>query len=129
MQLYMVVLKRVSLILLKLCLLLQVRFLEQLKWVELRAALLLLVMTVILLPLLPDRTIDPCAVEEFFALGYIAEPRTIYRNVRQLPAGTTLTIRRGQPAEMKAYWDPSPSVIDDSELKNLDEALLVETCL
>jgi asparagine synthase (glutamine-hydrolysing) len=71
-----------------------------------------------------DRTIDPCAVEEFFALGYIAEPRTIYSNVRQLPAGTTLTIRRGQKAEMQTYWDPSPSTIDDSELANLDDALL-----
>ena len=34
-----------------------------------------------------DRAIDPCAVEEFFALGYIAEPRTIYAAVKQLPAG------------------------------------------
>jgi len=34
-------------------------FLEQLKWTELRAGLLLLVMTVVLLPVLPNRTIDP----------------------------------------------------------------------
>jgi uncharacterized membrane protein (DUF4010 family) len=34
-------------------------FLEQLKWVELRAALMLLVMTFVLLPVLPDRAIDP----------------------------------------------------------------------
>jgi uncharacterized membrane protein (DUF4010 family) len=34
-------------------------FLERLKWIELRAALLLLVMTFVLLPVLPDRTIDP----------------------------------------------------------------------
>lgn len=34
-------------------------FLERLKWVELRAALLLLVMTVVLLPVLPDYAIDP----------------------------------------------------------------------
>jgi len=71
-----------------------------------------------------DRTIDPCAIEEFFALGYIAEPRTIYSHVHQLPAGTTLTIRRGEPAKMRTYWDPAPSAIDDSELNNLDDALL-----
>jgi len=35
------------------------RFLRRLKWLELRAALLLLAMTVVLLPVLPDRTIDP----------------------------------------------------------------------
>ena len=71
-----------------------------------------------------DRTIDPCAVEEFFALGYIAEPRTIYRTVRQLPAGTTLTLRRGEAPDMRTYWDPAPATIADSELNNLDDALL-----
>jgi uncharacterized membrane protein (DUF4010 family) len=34
-------------------------FLHRITWLELRAALLLLVMTVVLLPVLPDRTIDP----------------------------------------------------------------------
>ncbi|HWA88767.1 MAG TPA: DUF4010 domain-containing protein [Rhizomicrobium sp.] len=34
-------------------------FLERLKWVELRAALMLLVMTFVLLPVLPDRAVDP----------------------------------------------------------------------
>ena len=34
-------------------------FLRRLTWIELRAALLLLVMTVVLLPVLPDRTMDP----------------------------------------------------------------------
>jgi uncharacterized membrane protein (DUF4010 family) len=34
-------------------------FLRRLKWTELRAALVLLVMTVVLLPVLPDRTLDP----------------------------------------------------------------------
>lgn len=34
-------------------------FLRKLKWVELRAALALLVMTLVLLPALPDRTVDP----------------------------------------------------------------------
>jgi uncharacterized membrane protein (DUF4010 family) len=34
-------------------------FLRNLKWIELRAALMLLVMTLVLLPVLPDRTLDP----------------------------------------------------------------------
>ena len=34
-------------------------FVQRLTWVELRAALLLLVMTVVLLPVLPDRALDP----------------------------------------------------------------------
>lgn len=34
-------------------------FLRQLRWVELRGAIMLLVMTAVLLPLLPNRTVDP----------------------------------------------------------------------
>jgi asparagine synthase (glutamine-hydrolysing) len=71
-----------------------------------------------------DRSIDPCAVEEFFALGYIAEPRTIYSSVKQLPAGTTLLLRRGQPASVKAYWDPTPAIIDKHEMARLEDSLL-----
>jgi asparagine synthase (glutamine-hydrolysing) len=53
-----------------------------------------------------DREIDPCAVEEYFALGYAAEPRTIYKRARKLPPAACLTVRRGQAlAEPKPYWD------------------------
>jgi asparagine synthase (glutamine-hydrolysing) len=34
------------------------------------------------------RDIDPLAVEEYFALGYVAEPRTIFKQARKLPPGT-----------------------------------------
>jgi asparagine synthase (glutamine-hydrolysing) len=52
------------------------------------------------------RDIDPLAVEEYFALGYVAEPRTIFRQAKKLSPAHTLTIRRGQPIpEPEAYWD------------------------
>ncbi len=52
------------------------------------------------------RDIDPLAVEEYFALGYVAEPRCIFRQARKLPAGHMLLLRRGQPvAEPQQYWD------------------------
>jgi asparagine synthase (glutamine-hydrolysing) len=52
------------------------------------------------------REIDPLAVEEYFALGYVAEPRTIFRQARKLPPAHTLAIRRGQPiGEPREYWD------------------------
>ncbi|HNR22519.1 MAG TPA: amidotransferase 1, exosortase A system-associated [Steroidobacteraceae bacterium] len=52
------------------------------------------------------RTIDPCAVEEYFAVGYVAEPRTIYTSVRKLPPAHTLVIRRGETAPApREYWD------------------------
>ena len=60
-------------------------FLEKLQWSELRAALLLLIMTFVLLPVLPDRTIDPwralnphqlwlmaILIASFSYVGYIA---------------------------------------------------------
>ena len=52
------------------------------------------------------RDIDPLAVEEYFALGYVAEPRSIFRQARKLPPAHTLCIRRGQqlPAP-REYWD------------------------
>ncbi len=52
------------------------------------------------------RDIDPLAVEEYFALGYVAEPRTIFRQARKLPPAHTLALRRGQPlGEPREYWD------------------------
>jgi asparagine synthase (glutamine-hydrolysing) len=52
------------------------------------------------------RDIDPLAVEEYFALGYVAEPRSIFRQARKLAPGHMLTIRRGEPfPEPKEYWD------------------------
>ena len=52
------------------------------------------------------RIIDPLAVEEYFALGYVAEPRCIYSGAKKLPSAHTLTLRHGQPLpEPKAYWD------------------------
>src|SRR5450830_530870 len=53
-----------------------------------------------------SRDIDPLAVEEYFALGYVAEPRAIFKQARKLPPAHTLSIRRGQPmGEPVAYWD------------------------
>lgn len=53
-----------------------------------------------------SRDIDPPAVEEYFALGYVAEPRTIFTGVAKLPPGCTFTLRRGErPAAPVEYWD------------------------
>jgi asparagine synthase (glutamine-hydrolysing) len=52
------------------------------------------------------RDLDPLAIEEYFALGYVPEPRTIYAGARKLPPAHTLTVRRGEPVpEPREYWD------------------------
>ena len=52
------------------------------------------------------REIEPHAVEEYFAYGYIPDPRTILRNVFKLPPAHTLTLKRGRPLPAPCeYWD------------------------
>lgn len=52
------------------------------------------------------REIDPLAIEEYFAYGYIPEPRTIYQQAFKLPPAHTLTVKRGQPLpQPREYWD------------------------
>ncbi|EGV28493.1 exosortase 1 system-associated amidotransferase 1 [Thiorhodococcus drewsii AZ1] len=54
-----------------------------------------------------SRELDPCAVEEFFAFGYVADPRSIFAAVKKVPAGHYVLARRGQ-RELSApveYWD------------------------
>jgi len=66
------------------------------------------------------RDIDPLAIEEYFALGYVAEPRCIFRQAKKLAPGCSLCIRRGQPLpQPKEYWDlhftlGNPSSADDA---------------
>jgi asparagine synthase (glutamine-hydrolysing) len=52
------------------------------------------------------REIDPRAVEDYFALGYVPEPRTIFTSAQKLSPAHTLCLRRGQPAPApRRYWD------------------------
>lgn len=55
-----------------------------------------------------ERRIDSQAVEDYFAYGYVPEPRSIYQSVRKLEPGHSLLLTRGQalPAPRK-YWDLS----------------------
>lgn len=54
------------------------------------------------------RNIDPTAVEDYFALGYIPDPKSIFTAVRKVPPAHTLLVSQqkgvGQPNE---YWDIS----------------------
>jgi asparagine synthase (glutamine-hydrolysing) len=52
------------------------------------------------------RVIDPLAVEDYFAYGYVPEPRTIFKGVYKLPPGFTLSLKRGGTASAPTeYWD------------------------
>jgi asparagine synthase (glutamine-hydrolysing) len=51
----------------------------------------------------PD--LDPQAVEDYFGFGYVPDPKTIFRNVRKLPAGFSLLLKRGGAVSPTRYWD------------------------
>ena len=73
-------------------------------------------------PKLP-RSLEPRAVEDYFALGYIPEPRTIYRGVYKLRPGHTLLLERGKSMpDQREYWDvPFEPVAMGSEADLCDE--------
>ncbi len=53
-----------------------------------------------------DRRIEPSAVDDYFAYGYIPDPKTILHGVFKLPPGHTLTVRRASAIpEPHQYWD------------------------
>ncbi|MAT64976.1 MAG: asparagine synthetase B [Gammaproteobacteria bacterium] len=67
-----------------------------------------------------SREIDPYAVEDYFAFGYIPDPRSIFKQVSKLPPAHCLTLKRGErPSAPRAYWDVP---FTDNGLRNPEEA-------
>jgi asparagine synthase (glutamine-hydrolysing) len=50
-------------------------------------------------------TIDADAVVGYLRLGYVAQPRTIYREAAKLPPGHILNLRAGEPPQLTCFWD------------------------
>ncbi|MBI5329080.1 MAG: amidotransferase 1, exosortase A system-associated [Betaproteobacteria bacterium] len=74
------------------------------------------------------------AVEDYFAYGYVPEPRTIYKSAFKLSPGYRLLIRRGYPIPApERYWDvpfaPLPAMrIEDAQhefIERLREAVKI----
>ncbi len=55
-----------------------------------------------------SRRIDPAALNDMLALGYIPDPATVYAGIRRLPAAHLMLLRRGETArpEPRRYWSP-----------------------
>jgi asparagine synthase (glutamine-hydrolysing) len=72
-----------------------------------------------------DRTLDLVAVEQFLAFDYIIGPRTPFRDVRKLAAGSFARLTTEQ-CEEQPFWQPSfdRNELSDAELEmSLDELL------
>ena len=55
-----------------------------------------------------SRRLDPAALDDYLALGYVPDPATIYADIRRLPAAHFLLLRRDEPltATPRRYWHP-----------------------
>lgn len=73
----------------------------------------------------PDlpRRLEPQAVEDYFTLGYVPEPKTIYAGVYKLRPGHSLLLQRGKPVPPQSqYWDvPFTPTVVSSEAAMLEE--------
>lgn len=56
--------------------------------------------------------VDPTAFFDYMCLLYIPSPKSIYKEIRKLPAGCTLTLKKGKPARIKKYWDLSFATVN-----------------
>lgn len=53
-----------------------------------------------------DRTLLDSAIDDFFALGYVPDPHTIFRGIHKLPAAHFMVIARdGSTRGPQRYWD------------------------
>jgi asparagine synthase (glutamine-hydrolysing) len=53
-----------------------------------------------------SRELNPRAVEDYFAYGYVPEPNTIYHNAFKLSPGHCITLRIGDTTvQPRQYWD------------------------
>lgn len=63
------------------------------------------------------REIDPYALYQYFTLGYVAEPRTIFAGARRVPPASAVSIEGGAVREW-TYWhppEPREEVLDPAE--------------
>jgi asparagine synthase (glutamine-hydrolysing) len=58
-----------------------------------------------------SRELDPVALNEYLRLGYVPEPRTMFRDVRRVEAGTFIRFTERGEAAVR-YWDPESFSIE-----------------
>jgi asparagine synthase (glutamine-hydrolysing) len=54
---------------------------------------------------LVPREADEAAIWDYLTFRYVPQPNTIWRGVRKLPPGHTLTLDAGKPPVLQRYWD------------------------
>jgi asparagine synthase (glutamine-hydrolysing) len=72
------------------------------------------------------RTLDPLAIEDYFAYGYVPEPRSIYKEINKLEPGFRFLHERGGAARLRSarYWDVSFQPLPAASEATLAEELV-----
>lgn len=60
------------------------------------------------------RKLNEQALSDYFNLLYIPAPKSIFETIKKLPAGHTITIKKGKPSEPRQYWDLSFAKINST---------------
>ncbi len=75
-----------------------------------------------------DDTRDPAGIVSFLLWGYDTDPHTLYRGIRALPAGHSLTLQAGRNPVLQRYSDPLGALHNtepgSNEVSNLRDAML-----
>lgn len=71
------------------------------------------------------REINPYAVEEYFAYGYVPEPRTIFKSAMKLSPGHMITLKTGDTAvKPKQFWDVPFKSVGPLSAEDADKELI-----
>jgi asparagine synthase (glutamine-hydrolysing) len=66
--------------------------------------------------------LDPVAVHEYLALGYVPDPKCIFKGVAKLPPAHVLTWDRANGVQVRQYWSPiRPEIAVPDEREAVEE--------
>ncbi len=68
-----------------------------------------------------DKTLDLDALDEYLTYGYITAPKTIFKTVRKLPPGHTISITRDGRSRLEEYWHPHLCPPAEQDRRSLDD--------
>jgi asparagine synthase (glutamine-hydrolysing) len=75
------------------------------------------------------KDVDLVAVQQYLSLNYVPSPRTIWRDIKRLPAASTLKVEWGKAQTPQHYWhlDWKPRAIPEDEAVHRFRSLFEES--
>lgn len=67
---------------------------------------------------------DNDALSDYFLLGYVPDPKSVYEGVRKLPPGSVLEAARGGTPLVRRYWRPQFNIDPSATMESASARLL-----